>query len=99
VTGALTQNKHLRAALEGQWGFYGSPPHRSAFGVLSAWMLRGPEDGPARRPPGSEPGSTVRARFQEDPRLVTVRSVSRVLDENYVGLPLSPLLAEGKSQL
>src|SRR5580704_486858 len=72
---------------------------RSAFGVLSAWMLRGPEDGPARRPPGSEPGSTVRARFQEDPRLVTVRSVSRVLDENYVGLPLSPLLAEGKSQL
>jgi all-trans-retinol 13,14-reductase len=33
VTGALTQNKHLRAALEGQWGFYGSPPHRSAFGV------------------------------------------------------------------
>jgi hypothetical protein len=26
-------------------------------------------------------------------------SVSRVLDENYVGLPLSRLLTEGKSQI
>lgn len=33
VVGELTQNQKLRALLTAQWGYYGSPPDRSAFAM------------------------------------------------------------------